>query len=209
MPIGVVLAIAGPSSYRVTLTGEGGHAGAVLMPDRRDAGLAGAEIALAVERAARGSGSPNTVGTTGVFRQAPNAVNSIPSSVTLEIDFRDARLDAREAAWARVEGEIAEICARRGVTVAIDTLNADAPATCAPELVETIAEVAAARGYGVERLVSRAYHDSLFMAQICPTTMIFIPCRRGVSHRPDEYSSPEQIAAGADVLAHALARLTS
>jgi ureidoglycolate amidohydrolase len=177
-PIGVVTAIAGPSSYRVTLTGEGGHAGAVLMPDRHDAGLAGAEIALAVERAARESGSPDTVGTTGVFRQLPNAVNSIPSSAVLEIDFRDTRLDTRRAAWARAEASISEICARRGVTFALEVVNADAPATCAPDLVDAVDAAAVARGYAVERLVSRAYHDSLFMAQICPTTMIFIPCLR-------------------------------
>jgi acetylornithine deacetylase/succinyl-diaminopimelate desuccinylase-like protein len=56
-------------------------------------------------------------------------------------------------------------------------------------------------------MISRAYHDSLFMAQACPTTMIFIPCRGGVSHRPDEYSSPEQITAGVQVLAETLAKL--
>jgi acetylornithine deacetylase/succinyl-diaminopimelate desuccinylase-like protein len=56
-------------------------------------------------------------------------------------------------------------------------------------------------------MISRAYHDSLFMAQICPTAMIFIPCRAGVSHRPDEYASPEAIAAGVEVLAGTLARL--
>jgi N-carbamoyl-L-amino-acid hydrolase len=208
-PIGVVTAIAGPSSSRVTLTGEGGHAGAVLMPDRHDAGLAGAEIALAVERAARESGSPDTVGTTGVFRQLPNAVNSIPSHVVLEIDFRDARLDTRQAAWSRVEAEIAAIAARRGVAVQVESLNADAPAVCPSELVEFVAEAAAVRGHAVERMVSRAYHDSLFMAQLCPTTMIFIPCRAGVSHRPDEFSSPEQIAAGVDVLACVLGSLST
>jgi ureidoglycolate amidohydrolase len=208
VPIGVVSAIAGPSSFRVTLTGEGGHAGAVLMPDRHDAGLAAAEIALAVERAARGSASADTVGTTGVFRQSPNAVNSIPSSATLEIDFRDTRLDTRTAAWARIEAEIADICSRRGVTWTLETVNADAPASCAPALVDAVSAAAVSLGHRVERLVSRAYHDSLFMAQLCPTTMIFIPCRGGVSHRPDEYSSPEQIAIGAHVLAHTLARLS-
>ena len=87
IPIGIVEKIAGPSSYRIRLTGEGGHAGAVLMPDRHDAGLAAAEIALAVERAALTSGSADTVGTTGVFRQEPNAVNSVPCAALLEIDF--------------------------------------------------------------------------------------------------------------------------
>lgn len=207
IPIGIVEAIAGPSSYRVRLTGEGGHAGAVLMPDRHDAGLAGAEIALAVERAARSSGSPDTVGTTGVFRQSPNAINSIPCDALLEIDFRDTWIDTRAAAWSQVEAAIAEICARRGVRWTMETLNVDAPATCAPAVVETIAAVCADLGVTARRMVSRAYHDSLFMAQVCPTTMIFVPCRGGVSHRPDEYSSPDQIATGVTVLAHTLARL--
>jgi ureidoglycolate amidohydrolase len=209
VPSGIVTAIAGPSSYRVTLTGEGGHAGAVLMPDRHDAGLAGAEIALAVERAAQNSGSPDTVGTTGVFRQLPNAVNSIPCDVTLEIDFRDTRLDTRTTAWSRVERAIADICKRRGVRWKVDVINANPSATCAPVLVETVTEVCRALGLTSDRMVSRAYHDTLFMAQVCPTTMIFVPCRDGVSHRPDEYTSPEQIATGVTVLAHTLAELSA
>jgi ureidoglycolate amidohydrolase len=209
LPIGIVEAIAGPSSFRLRLTGEGGHAGAVLMPDRHDAGLAGAEIALAVERAALTSGSPDTVGTTGVFHQLPDAINSIPCDVTLEIDFRDTRIETRTRAWAQVEAVIAEICTRRGIRWTLDTISANPPATCAPALVDTIEHVCRAHGIPSRRMISRAYHDSLFMAQICPTTMIFIPCRGGVSHRPDEYSSPEDIATGAAVLARTLAELNA
>jgi len=209
IPIGIVTAIAGPSSYRLRLLGEGGHAGAVLMPDRHDAGLAGAEIALAVERAAQSSGSGDTVGTTGVFRQLPNAINSIPCDVTLEIDFRDTRLDTRTAAWANVEQAIAETCTRRGIRWTLDTIAANPPATCAPALVDTVSRVCEELQLPSQPMVSRAYHDSLFMAQVCPTTMIFVPCRGGVSHRPDEYSSPEQIAAGANVLARTLANLSA
>jgi ureidoglycolate amidohydrolase len=208
IPIGIVEAIAGPSSFRLRLIGEGGHAGAVLMPGRHDAGLAGAEIALAVERAALASGSPDTVGTTGVFRQLPDAINSIPCDVTLEIDFRDTRLDTRTRAWAQVESAIAEICTRRGIRWTLDTINANPPATCAAALVDTVEQACRAKGIASRRMISRAYHDSLFMAQICPTTMIFIPCRDGVSHRPDEYSSPDDIATGVAVLAHTLAKLS-
>jgi ureidoglycolate amidohydrolase len=208
IPIGIVEAIAGPSSFRVRLTGEGGHAGAVLMPGRHDAGLAGAEIALAVERAALASGSPDTVGTTGVFHQLPGAINSIPCDVTLEIDFRDTRLDTRTRAWAQVEAAIAEICTRRGIRWTLDTINANPPATCAAALVDAIEHVCRTRGIPSRRMISRAYHDSLFMAQFCPTTMIFIPCRDGVSHRPDEYSSPADITTGVTVLAHTLADLS-
>lgn len=207
LPIGAVEKIAGPSSYRLRLTGEGGHAGAVLMPDRHDAGLAGAEIALAVEKAARGSGSADTVGTTGVFKQEPNAVNSVPCAALLEIDFRDTDLAARTSAWVRVEEAVTEICTRRGVQWEIEKINSEAPAVCARELVETVCSVCANQGVPVKRMISRAYHDALFMAQVCPTTMIFIPCRGGVSHRPDEYSSPAEIATGVKVLAAMLGRL--
>jgi len=206
--IGVVEAIAGPSSYRVQLTGEGGHAGTVLMRDRHDAGLAAAEIALAVERAALSSGSPDTVGTTGVVRQRPNAINSIPCDAVLEIDFRDTRLDTRTAAWTQVESAIAGICARRGVRWTLDRLNADPPAACAPIVVDAALRASAALGLSARRTISRAYHDSLFMAQVCPAAMIFVPSKDGVSHRPDEYTSPEDLAAGAAVLAHVLAELS-
>jgi N-carbamoyl-L-amino-acid hydrolase len=185
----------------------GGHAGAMLMPERHDALLAGAEIALAVERAAVTSGSPDTVGTTGVFRIEPGAVNSVPCRAWLEIDLRDTLLPTRDAALKRIEISVGEICKQRGVEFKLERVNVDAPVICDPRLIETIAGVCGERGLPFKRMISRAYHDTLFMAQVCPATMIFIPCRGGYSHRPDEYSSPDQIKRGVEVLASALARL--
>jgi N-carbamoyl-L-amino-acid hydrolase len=207
IPIGIVEHIAGPSSYRVTLHGEGGHAGAVLMPVRHDAMLAGAEIALAVERAARESGSPDTVGTVGVFRIEPGAVNSVPFRAYLEIDLRDARLDTRSKALADIKKAAALACERRGVTMEIEEINADPPAAGDQKTVAIAEQVCAELGLRSLRMVSRAYHDSLFMARVSPTTMIFIPCRNGWSHRPEEFSTAEHIASGAEVLAHTMARL--
>jgi len=207
IPIGIVEHIAGPSSYRVTLHGEGGHAGAVLMPSRHDAMLAGAEIALAVERAAKGSGSPHTVGTVGVFRIEPGAVNSVPYRAYLEIDLRDARLDTRSKALAEIRSAADQSCARRAVRMEFEEINADPPAAGDPDTVAIAEAVCAELGLRSLRMVSRAYHDSLFMARVSPTTMIFIPCRNGWSHRPEEYATPEHIASGAEVLAHAMARL--
>jgi ureidoglycolate amidohydrolase len=88
-------------------------------------------------------------------------------------------------------------------------VNADDPATCSPHIVDVIDEVCRSYGITAKHMVSRAYHDSLFMSAIAPTAMIFIPCRGGVSHRPDEYSSPEAIARGALILAEALAELAA
>ncbi len=209
IPIGVVEKIAAPSTLRVQLTGVGGHAGAVLMPERHDALLAGAEIALAVEKAALNSGSPDTVATTGVFRIEPGAVNSVPCRAHLEIDLRDTQVPTRDGALQKIESAIPEICQRRGITFSAERVNLDAPAICDSRLVKIISEAGGKLGLPVKNMISRAYHDSLFMAQICPTTMIFIPCRNGYSHRPDEYSSPEQIKNGVAVLAEVLARTAS
>ena len=207
IPIGVVEKIAAPSTLRLQLTGVGGHAGAVLMPERHDALLAGAEIALAVEQAALTTGSPDTVATTGVFCIEPGAVNSVPCRARLEIDLRDTQVSSRDAALGRIEQAVEELCRRRGVAFQIERLNADPPANCDARLVQTVAEVCGELGLPFKKMISRAYHDSLFMAQLAPTTMIFIPCRDGVSHRPDEYSSPEEIRRGVEGLAMTLARL--
>lgn len=210
LPIGVVQAIAAPAALRLRLRGVGGHAGATLMPGRRDALLAGAEIALAVEQAALATGSPDCVATTGYFRIEPGAVNAIPSAATLEIDVRDIAPEPRDQALAAIRAAVEWICARRDVEYELELLNADPPAACDPEVVRAIRLACADAGVQPFRLmVSRAYHDSLFMARICPTAMIFIPCRGGVSHRPDEYAAPEAIERGVRVLAEALRRLSS
>jgi N-carbamoyl-L-amino-acid hydrolase len=207
LSIGIVEKIAAPASLRLQLTGVGGHAGAVLMPERHDALLAGAEIALEVEKAALGSGSPDTVGTTGVFRIEPGAVNSVPCRATLEIDLRDTQLATRDAALHRIESAAADICRRRGIQLELHRVNMDAPALSDPALVRTISDVCQELDFSCLKMISRAYHDTLFMAQVCPVAMIFIPCRGGVSHRPDEYASPEQIRRGVSVLANTLAKL--
>jgi ureidoglycolate amidohydrolase len=209
LDIGIVTAIAAPASLRVVVEGVGGHAGALLMPDRHDAFLAAAEIALAVESGARATGAIDTVGTTGVCHVFPGAVNSVPSRTTLEIDVRDIDEQRRDSVLGSIRAACAEIGGRRGVAVTIHPINADAPATCAPEIVETVAVACETRSLRYQRMISRAYHDSLFMDRVAPTAMIFIPCRGGVSHRPDEYSSPEQITQGVRILADTLAALST
>ena len=207
--IGVVTAIAAPATLRIIVDGEGGHAGAVLMADRRDAFLAAAEIALAVESAARATGSADTVATSGVCDVFPGAVNSVPSRARLEVDVRDIDLTRRDSVLARIAAACSEVAACRGVRATIEPVNADPPARCAPQIVDAIAMACDARALSHQRLISRAYHDALFMSRIAPTGMIFIPCRGGVSHRPDEFASPDAIANGTAVLADTLAHLSA
>jgi ureidoglycolate amidohydrolase len=207
--IGVVTAIAAPAAMRVQLEGAGGHAGALLMPDRRDALCAAAEIILAVEAAANNSGSPDTVGTVGICQVHPGAINSVPSAVTLTIDVRDVVLEPRDRAVEVIQRAIGEISRRRRVKAVTEVLNSDPPAAMAAPIIEAIEAACSESGRSCRQMVSRAYHDSLFMARLGPTGMIFIPCRNGYSHRPDEYSSPEAIGAGVDVLARTLAKLAA
>lgn len=209
IPLGIVRAIAAPASLRITIEGEGGHAGAVLMPDRRDAFLAAAEIALEVESIAKSTGSLDSVGTVGVCDVFPGAVNSIPSRVQLEIDVRDTDLARRDAALQDLYKSTDGICMRRQVSTQIEIINADEPATCSATIIDALTRSCQELGLEFLPMVSRAYHDSLFMSRIAPAAMLFIPCRNGISHRPDEYATTDDISRGALVLAHTLATLAS
>lgn len=208
LAIGAVEAIAAPAAIRATFEGAGGHAGTVLMPDRRDALTGAAELALAVERTGRTNGSPDTVATVGVFRPFPGAVNSIPSRCVLEIDVRDTDGSSRDRAVSRILEAGDRIARERSLQFRTEILNSDPPARCDARIVRAVEEAARAEGLAMRHMVSRAYHDSLFMARVAPVAMIFIPCRNGWSHRPDEYSSPEHIAAGIRTLARTLATLS-
>jgi ureidoglycolate amidohydrolase len=207
IPLGIVTAIAAPATLRIEVEGEGGHAGAVLMPDRRDAFLAAAELALAVEAAARGTGAIDTVGTVGICEIFPGAVNSIPSRVRMLVDVRDVDLARRDGVLAAIQTAAEAIAAARQVDIRSEILNADAPTQAGAQVADALRFAADQYGVPYQMMVSRAYHDSLFMSRIAPTGMLFIPCKAGVSHRPDEYASPDDIERGVRVLAAALAHL--
>jgi N-carbamoyl-L-amino-acid hydrolase len=209
IPLGIVKSIAAPASLRISIEGAGGHAGGVLMPDRKDALCAAAELILAVENAARSSGAVDTVATVGVCDVFPGAVNSIPSRVGITLDIRDTQLARRNGVMQTIERAAQTISAKRHVSIQSELLNADAPADCALEVRGALADSCREHGFPFLEMVSRAYHDSLFISRIAPTGMLFIPCRNGYSHRPDEYAAPEDIARGALVLAESLAKLCS
>jgi ureidoglycolate amidohydrolase len=206
--IGVVTHIAAPASYRFTLEGFGGHAGALLMPDRRDALCAASELILAVEHTALATGAIDTVATVGTVKVHPGAVNSVPSRVDLELDVRDTDPARREGVMEQVRLDMADIAQRRGVAIREEVVNADAPATSDAAIVDAIEQASTTFGLTHRRMVSRAYHDSLFMARVAPVAMIFVPCRGGVSHRPDEFATVEAMTHGVQVLAETLRTLS-
>lgn len=209
IPLGIVERIAAPASAKIVLEGSGGHAGGVLMPDRRDALCAAAELVLEVERAARSTGAIDTVATVGICDVFPGAVNSIPSRVRLSLDVRDTDLARRDGVMDEISRVSKTISQKRQVSIQTELLNSDAPVNCAPEVIDALTQSCRKHRQEFLLMVSRAYHDSLFMARIAPTGMLFIPCREGISHRPDEYASPEDIARGALILAETLAKLAN
>lgn len=208
LPIGIVTHIAAPAALTVDFYGPGGHAGGQLMRERADAGLAAAELMLAVEAAALATGSENTVATAGAVTLLPGLVNSVPRHAHMELDVRDVVEARRDAVVAFILAQAREIAARRGVRLETAYINSDPPSASSPAIVEAAAAAAEQLGLATMHMVSRAYHDTLFFAQLAPTAMIFIPCLGGFSHRPDEFASDADIERGVGVLALTLARLS-
>lgn len=207
LEVGVVSAIAAPAALEVSFQGDGGHAGAQLMPLRNDASLAAAELALFLEKTVLDTNAIDAVGTAGSWQIGPNAVNSVPRTAVLGIDIRDVDGARRDAVVGAVLREAESIAMRRNVRVSSRILNQDPPAASGADVLRAAQGAVETLGYSSQTMVSRAYHDSLFMAQICPIGMLFIPCRNGWSHRPDEFSAPEDIERGVKTLAVALATL--
>jgi len=205
--VGLVTHIAAPASQRIVIEGEGGHAGGRLMPGRKDALAAAAELVLALEAEAKSTGAIDTVGTVGICDVFPSAVNSIPSRVIMTTDVRDIDRARRDRVLDKLSNVSAEVAARRGVNITTELINADPPTTCDAAILAALEASAMEAGKSYKKMVARAYHDSSFVSCIAPTAMLFIPCRGGVSHRPDEYASPEWIGSGVHVLARTLAKL--
>ncbi|CAH1427020.1 unnamed protein product [Lactuca virosa] len=208
--IGIVTAIAAPASIKVDFGGNGGHAGAALMPQRNDAGLAAAELALAVEKHVLESGSIDTVGTVGILELHPGAINSIPSKAHMEIDTRDIDEKRRNNVIEKIHESAVMISKRRGVELlGFRIVNQDPPALSNELVIKAMESATQVLNLSSKKMISRAYHDSLFMARKAPMGMIFIPCYKGYSHKPEEYASPGDIENGVKVLALTLANLSA
>ena len=206
--IGLVTAIVGITRLEVVLEGAAGHAGATPMHRRRDALVAAARMIdrvrlVAEEYAARGDGY--FVATTGVIEAKPNASNVIPGSARLIIDARSERRAPMLEFLARLEAEshaIAEGASveRRRCERLSDTL----PSACDQALRKLLRGGAERLGLSSTDIASGAGHDTAFLSQIAPAAMVFIPCKAGLSHCPQEWSEPEEIAAGTAVISEAI-----
>lgn len=207
--IGIVTSIAAPHELRMRLRGVANHAGATPMALRHDALAGAAELILTLESLARESPSATTVGTVGVIRALPGAINVVPGDVVVEVDVRDSDLAARTAVVDALLGRADELCERRGLGLEVETIAEDHPAHSAPLVVEAAEAACEELGLSHRRMISGAYHDAMVLGSHVPIGMIFVPSAGGISHHPDEYTSPEEIDAGVDVLSSVLARLAT
>jgi acetylornithine deacetylase/succinyl-diaminopimelate desuccinylase-like protein len=208
-PIGVVGAIAAPHDFRLTLRGAATHSGATPMRLRRDALAGAAEAMTELERIARESPSGTTVGTVGVIRARPGAINVVPGEVELDVDVRDSDLAARTRVVDAVVEAARTIAARRRLELEVEPIVEDVPVECDPRVVAAAAEAAHALGLPHRRMISGAYHDAMIMGARVPIGMIFVPSAGGISHHPDEFTDPEDVERGVRVLAGTLARLAA
>ena len=204
--IGVVTAIVGIRRHEVKIEGRADHAGTTPMSLRRDALVGAAGFIRTVEQLARlrPAESAYLVATVGKLSVEPNAVNAVPGSVTMILETRctdeAALLEFEQELWKRIEGELQD----RGLRLTRSLLSQTLPTACSPLIQSTIEQASTTAGFRSTRLPSGAGHDGVFVARLAPMGMIFVPCREGRSHAPEEWADPADCANGARVLAETL-----
>ena len=199
LPVGVVTAIAGATRLAARLTGMAGHAGTVPMALRRDALAGAAECIGAIEQFCR-SDAAGLVGTVGSIQARPGATNVIPGEVSFSIDMRAPTDMHRKRAVADIVARLEAIAERRQLALQLDVTHENRTVPCAQWLKDQIGQAIGAEGFSVFELPSGAGHDGMAMVDIADVGMIFVRCRGGISHHPDEHVEPADVDAGARVL---------
>ena len=197
-PAGAVTAINGQTRLSVTITGEAGHAGTVPMGLRRDALAVAAEGVLAVEREC--DGNDDVVGTVGILRVTPGAINVIPGEANLTVDIRGKDDVVRRNVVAEVSRAVRKAAEQRNCFAQISVLHEAVSAPCAERMIKIIERAIATVGFEPCRMPSGAGHDAAAMAELCDVGMIFLRSERGISHNPAERTSEEDVAVGIDIL---------
>ena len=204
LDIGVVENLQGISWQKITVRGTANHAGTTPTDMRRDAGCAAAQILLRLRELALESGTTRV--TVGTMAFEPNQINVIPGQAVFTIDLRDPDEGVLCAAEARVASLLEETARKESVEIAAERLVRFQPVAFDPELVGLIESEAERAGFSRRRMTSGAGHDAQMMARICPTAMIFVPSRDGISHNPAEYTDEKQLIRGTRLLAAVVER---
>lgn len=202
--IGVVEGVQGISWTELTITGQSAHAGTTPMRLRHDPLYAAAGVATFVRDLAIEFGG-DQVATVGRMDIHPNLVNVVPSTVTMTVDLRNTNDDALQRAERRLAEFTERLAGDEGVDIERRSLARFEPVTFDPDMIGLVDTTATALGYSTRRMSSGAGHDAQMLARVCPTSMIFTPSVAGLSHNIAEYTEPDDIVAGANVLLHVVA----
>ncbi len=213
--VGAVTGVQGISWTELSITGQSNHAGTTPMELRHDAGHVAAAVAVHArgiaarlnERAVADGSPDRQVATVGRLDLHPDLVNVVAGSATLTVDLRNTDEDLLREAEADLAAFVATIAAEEGVEVAERTLARFEPVAFDDRVVDVVADVATRLGHTVRRMPSGAGHDAQMLARVCPTGMVFVPSRDGISHNPAEHTDPDDLVAGADVLLQAILTL--
>jgi beta-ureidopropionase / N-carbamoyl-L-amino-acid hydrolase len=200
--IGVVTGGQGMRWYKVRITGRESHAGTTPMPRRKDALVAAAKVVSGLDELARRH-APDAVSTVGVLDAQPGSINIIPGSVELTVDIRHPEADKLSAMDEALRSMVAEACARDGLAHEVEEIWHFPPVRFDAACIDAVRTAARDCGYAWREMVSGAGHDSCYTARVVPTSMIFIPCRDGLSHNEEEWTEPEHVEAGANVILRA------
>lgn len=196
--VGVVTALTGIERHRVTLAGKAGHAGTTPMPGRRDALVGAAEMVVEADRVL--NATEQLVGVVGKLDVRPNAVNVIPAETTFTLELRSPDPERRRAGREQLLGAFAEIAEARGLTLDMQQTYSAEAVDCADWMIEALEAAGEACGQPAERLFSGAGHDGLAMHDLTDIGMLFVRCRDGLSHHPDEAITAEDAEAATRVM---------
>ncbi|HET9016963.1 MAG TPA: Zn-dependent hydrolase [Thermomicrobiaceae bacterium] len=206
LPVGVVEGIVGISWLEVTVVGQSDHAGPTPMGLRHDALVAAARVVDRIDRLVRAV-DERAVGTVGRIRIEPDVINIIPGRAIFSVDLRHPDLATLDALVTHLEAIVGSETVGSGLQATVDRFWTSEPTAFAPEVVAAVQAAADELGAPSLRLWSGAGHDAKYMAEVCPAGMIFVRSRGGLSHCEQEYTTPEEVVAGANVLLGAALRL--
>ncbi len=210
--IGLVTSIAAPSRFRIIFTGRADHSGTTPMTMRKDALVAAAQLIAFVEKICRQFSSMaqgRVVGTVGAMKIEPGVINAVPGLTELLVDIRGITAQAKDRVARRVKRQAQSIARRRALGVAIRTIREEDPVPLNKRLLRLTQSICEQRRIVYEIMPSGAGHDAMQMAKITPSAMIFIPSRRGISHNPLEWTSPNDIGLGAQLLMETMIRVAN
>lgn len=204
--IGIVHNIAAPTRFKLHIKGLADHSGATPMGFRKDALVSAAKLILAVETAAINEKANGTVGTVGVVEVDPGSINVVPGKVTIWVDVRGVNSESIQRTLKEIRQAVQGTARTDGVEIEEEMLTSDSPVALDEKLAAQSEAVCLEQLKPFLHMNSGAGHDAMHMPAICPTTMLFIPCRGGISHNPAEFAKTEDICAGIEVLAEILKR---